>query len=160
MQTDLGEESQARMRKTMIVTLAVSAAAASACGSNSPYANKPSPPQPVDMAVYIGDSHISVSPSAVGAGPVVFTVTNQSSNSESLKILRTGATGDPLANTGPINPQGTAQVTVSFSSQGDYTLSTSNGTTDASLAAKAPIQPATIHIGPARGHATQQLLQP
>lgn len=150
------------MRKTTSLLLAVSAVAVSGCGSSGAFANKPPPAQPVDLTVYINSAKVSVSPATVGAGPVVFTVTNQSTQSESLAILPAGASaGQALADTGPINPQGTAQVTVNFSSQGDYTVgTTAGGPSDASQSQGSSIQAATIHIGPQRANSSGQLLNP
>src|SRR5437764_394350 len=92
------------------------------CGSSSPFANKPRPATPVNLTVYVNDSRVSVSPSSVGAGPVIFIVTNQASKTESVTIQSAGA-NQALATTGPINPQATAEVTVDFQS-GDYTITT------------------------------------
>jgi len=144
-------------RRTTIGMLAVSALAVSACGSSSEGATTPRPPAPVNLTVYINDSRVSLSPSSVGAGPVAFIITNQASQAESVAILPRGtAAGQPLANTGPINPQATAQVTVNFSKPGDYSLSTSG---DAGSSGSA-IQAATLTVGKARGNSNNQLLQP
>lgn len=153
------------MRMKTIGMLAVGALGVSACGSTTTYANKPRPPDPVNLTVYISDSRISVSPTSVGAGPVVFIVTNQAAGAQSLTIRSSGSGsggGQALADTGPINPQGTAQVKVDFSSAGDYTVSTSGGTaTDASLAApSSSTHSATVHIGPPRPASNGNLLQP
>jgi hypothetical protein len=89
----------------------------------------------------------------VGAGPVAFIITNQAGQAESLAVLRAGnATGRPLANTGPINPQATAQVTVNFTSPGRYSLSTGGD--------GGSIRAASIHIGNPRSSSDNQLLQP
>ena len=110
-------------RKTTIGMLAVSALAVSACGATSKGATTPRPPAPVNLTVYIDNSRVSVSPSRVGAGPVAFIITNQATQAESLAILRArSAAGQALADTGPINPQATAQVTVNFTAPGLYTL--------------------------------------
>lgn len=150
------------MRKTTSLLVALSAVSIAGCGSSGTFANKPAPPQPVNVTVYINSSKISMAPSNVGAGPVNFIVTNQASSSESLTILPAGAAaGQPLADTGPINPQGTAQVTVNFSSKGDYTVAIgSAGTSDAAAATQSSIQPATIHIGTPRAGGSSQLLNP
>ena len=68
---------------------------------------------------------MSVSPSVGRRRPGEFIITNQARQAESLAILRAGAAaGQPLADTGPINPQATAQVTVNLSSPGRYSLAT------------------------------------
>ena len=124
--------------------LAASALALTACGSTSSGAVTPRPPAPVNLTVYIDNGSVSVSPSSVGAGPVTFIITNQASQAESLSILRSSSSaGDPLASTGPINPQATAQVTVNFCSRGTYSLST--GAADAGTGSS--IRPASIAVG-------------
>jgi hypothetical protein len=137
--------------------LALSALAVSACGSsNSRGASTPRPPAPLNLTVYIDNSRVSVSPSSVGAGPVAFIITNQASQAESLAVLPSGAAaGQALANTGPINPQATAQVTVNFS-PGEYSLSTAGGDVSTGPAIRA----ASIHVGPARASSDNQVLQP
>lgn len=132
------------------------------CGARTHFADQPRPPSPVNLTVYINDQRVSVSPTSVGAGPVVFIVTNQSSQSEGLTVLPAGTgAAQPLADTGPISPQATAQVTVDFSTPGDYTVTTSNtATTDAAAAVPKVIRPALLHIGPERASASGQLLSP
>jgi hypothetical protein len=143
-------------RRTTIGMLAVSALAVSACGASSQGATTPRPPAPVDLTVYIDNSRVSVSPSSVGAGPVAFIITNQASQAESLAVLPAGsAAGQPLADTGPINPQATAQVTVNFPSPGTYSLSTGgDGGSGSSVRA------ASLRVGKARANSNNQLLQP
>ncbi|MEO8968546.1 MAG: hypothetical protein ABI355_13050 [Solirubrobacteraceae bacterium] len=132
----------------------------SACGSvggTSPSAARP--PAPVNLTVYVNDARVSVSPESVGAGPVVFIVTNQASRAEALAISRAGQ-NQPLASTAPINPQGTTQVAVDFQ-PGDYTIATaSHGSTDAQLSQASSIRSAQIHIGRERANSSSQLLQP
>jgi hypothetical protein len=136
--------------------LAVSALAVSACGSSSQGATTPRPPAPVNLTVYIDNSRVSVSPTTVGAGAVTFIITNQASQAESLAVMQAGsAAGQPLANTGPINPQATAQVTVNFTSPGSYSLSTGGDGGDGST-----IRAASITVGKAQGNSNNQLLQP
>ena len=78
-----------------------------ACGGSSgSFQNKPRPPVPVNLTVYINSARVSVSPSSVGAGPVVFIVTNAAQQTESL-LIQSADGSHTLANTGPINPQTT-----------------------------------------------------
>jgi hypothetical protein len=133
------------------------------CGATSgSNPDKPRPPTPVNLTVYISNSRVSVSPDTVGAGPVVFIVTNQARSTQSLSISQAGfSTNNALANTGPINPQATATVTVDFKDQGDYTVDTSGGgSTQATQALPSGIQSATVHVGPPRPNGSNQLLQP
>ena len=140
--------------------LGASAMAISACGSSggkSPVAATPAPP--INLAVYINDSRVSISPRAIGAGPVVFVVTNQASHSESLSISPAGKSR-AVASTAPINPQGTTQVSVNFS-PGNYTVATGpHGSTDASLTQPSSIRPALVHVGHARPSGNNDLLEP
>jgi hypothetical protein len=139
--------------------LAVAAATVAGCGGGSHFANQSRPPAPVNLTVYINDMRVSVSPSSVGAGPVQLIVTNQASNAESLQVQQAG--GSSVADTGPISPQGTAQVTVDLSPPGDYTVGIApSSSTQAAAATPTGIQPAVVHVGTARAGSSSQLLQP
>jgi hypothetical protein len=146
------------MRIRTIGAMAVSAALVTACGSTGgKSAALLRPPSPVNLSVYISDSRISVSPASVGAGPIVFIVTNQSSQSESLAISDGAHT---LASTAPINPQGTTQVTVEVN-PGTYTIATApHGATDAQQSQPSAIAGATLHVGHQRSSSSNQVLQP
>lgn len=145
------------MRRMMIGTLGCCALAAAGCGSSTTFADRPRPPIPLNLTVYINDARVSVSPDTVGAGPIVFIVTNQASQAETLQIQ---SGGQSLAATGPINPQATASVKVTVP-QGEYTMTTgSGGTTDAALATAPAIQSVRLHIGPPRPSGKNEVLQP
>jgi hypothetical protein len=142
--------------------LVFAAAGVSGCGGSTHFANRPRPPSPVNLTVYINNQRISISPSSVGAGPVVLIVTNQASNAESLRVLPAGAAAaQPLADTGPISPQGTAQVTVNLDSPGDYSVAIApNSSTEAAAALPTGIRAALVHVGKPRASASNQLLAP
>jgi hypothetical protein len=146
------------MRITMIGAVAVTAVAVSACGSTGgKSAALLRPPTPVNLSVYINDSRISVSPTKVGAGPIVFVITNQASHAEALAISTGSRT---LATTAPINPQGTTQVTVD-TRPGTYTVAAApHGATEAQLTQVSPIAGASIHVGHLRPSSSNQVLQP
>ncbi len=148
------------MRRTTFGILTAGTLALAGCGSGgTTFANKPRPPSPVNLSVYVNNSRVSVSPVAVGAGPVVFIVTNSASRTESINVQGPG--GENLATTGPINPQSTAQVTVDFRDPGAYSVATGRaGATLAAANAPSRIQAATIHVGRPRPSASDQLLQP
>jgi hypothetical protein len=150
------------MRTTRIGLLALTTAAIVGCGGGSHFANKPKPAIPVNITVYVNNARVSVSPSSVGAGPVVFIVTNQANTAQSVQVLPAGQTGaQALAATGPINPQGTAQVTVNLTSPGAYTIGTAmGGSSDATIASPTSIQPALLRVGPPRPNGSNALLQP
>jgi hypothetical protein len=148
------------MRIRMIGIVGACALVVTACGTaggKSPTVLRP--PTPINLTVYVNDSKVSVSPASVGAGPVVFIVTNQASQAEALAISKSGQ-AHPLASTAPINPQGTTQVSVNFR-PGDYTIATaSHGSTDAALSEPASIRSASIHIGRERQSSASSVLQP
>jgi hypothetical protein len=144
------------MRRTTIGILAALSSAVAGCGSGSTFKNEPRPPTPVDLTVYINNARVSLSPSSVGAGPVIFIVTNQSAHTQALHVQGPGT----HATTGPIHPEATSEVTVDFQ-PGDYVVTTGpNGATDASNAAPSSIHPASLHIGAPRKSADNVLLQP
>lgn len=145
-----------RIRMIGIAGMSLAAVACGSTGGSSPTVSRP--PTPINMSVFVNDSRISVSPSRVGAGPVVFIVTNQASKAEALAISRYGA-ASPLASTAPINPDGTTQLSVDFQ-PGDYTIATSRRGTEAQLSEPSPIRSASIHIGHERQSANNALLQP
>ncbi len=132
----------------------------SACGGGGGrFASQARPPTAVNVTVYVNDASVSVSPSSLGAGPVVFIVTNQASQSEALTISRAGQS-HPLASTAPINPQATTQVSVNFK-PGEYTVGiAAHGSTDASLSQPSSMRPASLHIGRERQSSGSELLQP
>jgi hypothetical protein len=150
------------MRRTTLGTLAVTAVVAAGCGGGTHFANHPRPPAPVNLTVYINDRAVSVSPASVGAGPVVFIITNQSSNAESLAVASAGnSSAQPLADTGPISPQATAQLTVDLNNPGQYTVGIAQGSsTEAAAATPTGIRPALIHVGNRRASSNNDLQQP
>lgn len=148
------------MRIRRIAIVGASTLVLTACGSvGGKSASALRPPTPINLTVYVDNARVSVSPESVGAGPVVFIVTNQASNAEALAISKSGQS-HPLASTAPINPQGTTQVAVDFR-PGDYTISTAgHGATDAQLSQTSSIRSASIHIGHERASSSNNLLQP
>jgi hypothetical protein len=148
------------MRIRTIGQVAATALILTACGTTGgKSASVLRPANPVNLTVYVNDSRVSVSPATVGAGPVVFIVTNQATHAEALAISKDGG-GHTLASTAPINPQGTTQVSVDFK-PGDYTITTgAHGKTDAQLSQQSSIRPASIHIGRPRPSSSNQLMQP
>jgi hypothetical protein len=140
--------------------LGVAAAALTGCGGGSHFANRPRPPAPINLTVYVNDQRVSVSPTKIGAGPVVFIITNQASNAESLAVTSSGGSS-PLADTGPISPQATAQLPVDLKSPGDYTVGiAANSSTEAAAATPTGIRPALIHVGSPRASSNNQVGQP
>jgi hypothetical protein len=130
-----------RMEPRSLTALAVAVALAG-CGSSTKFANQPRPPTPIDLTAYVDNQRVLLSPTSVGAGPLVFLITNQASRSVSLMLL--APSGATLASTGPINPNSTQKVTVDTTGEGDGT----------------GIQPARLRVGPQRANGDNVLLQP
>ncbi|HEY4279159.1 MAG TPA: hypothetical protein VGM91_13135 [Conexibacter sp.] len=124
------------------------------CGSSSDYANERRPPRPRNIAVSVTDGRIGVAPGEIGAGPVVLIVTNQSERSRDLRLAAPSGSGtacvDADTSSGPINPMGTARVSVTLV-QGACVLTTGS--------ASGP-RPATLRVGPERPSAQADLMQP
>ncbi len=149
------------MRTRTFATITAAAVAVAGCRGGSQLVNEPRPPAPVNLAVYVNDSRISVSPDTVGAGQIIFIVTNQASRTESLTVHPSGNPNRALASTGPINPEATAQVTVDLQGPRDYTIAAGkDGTNEAARATATPIEPGRLHVGRPRRSASNALLQP
>jgi hypothetical protein len=146
------------VRIWLAVILAAGAVALTGCGSSGGTAvSRVGPPNPLSVSVLITNQRVVASPATFGAGPVLFTVTNQASVSQTLAIFRGPSTR--VADTAPLNPQGSTQVSVIFR-QGRYTLSAGfHGRTDAQLNAR-QIQPITIVVGRSRPSSDSTLLTP
>jgi hypothetical protein len=140
------------------VVVAASAVALTGCGSSGGTAvSRVGPPNPLSVSVLITNSRVVASPSRFGAGPVLFTVTNQASDSRTLQIFR--GRDVRVADTAPLNPQGSTQVSVVFN-RGRYRLSVaSRARTEAQLAA-ARTRPLTILVGRTRRSSDSTLLTP
>src|SRR5215207_11214799 len=112
-------ETQATMRTRMLGALSATLIIVGAgCGSSERYDNADRPPAPVNVSVSLMPGRIAVSPTRIGAGPVVLLIANESGRSRELTLAasREGASGcvDNDASSGPIHPQGTARVKVSL----------------------------------------------
>lgn len=132
-----------------LVTIAALTAAATiaACGGTRHFADIPRPPLPVDLSVYIGGTHVSVSPDRIGAGPVILFVTNQAGRTRALSLNAPG--GKQLATSGGIDAGQAAQVTADPTHAGVYTLRAGPG-----------IPATTLTVGRPRPNADNALLQP
>jgi hypothetical protein len=134
------------------------AVAAAGCGSSGGTAvSRVGPPNPLSVSVLITNARVLASPARFGAGPVLFTVTNQASRARALQIFR--GRGMRVADTAPLNPQGSTQVSVVVA-KGRYTLTAgSRARTDAQLDAP-QTQPLTIIVGRTRRSSGSTLLTP
>ncbi len=125
--------------------LLVATAALAGCGSTAPYANLPRPPQLVTITSAVAHGHVLVSPSTIGAGPVMLVVANETGASQQVTVSRPA----PLAlsvQTGPINPGGTATLQIDLR-PGSYVVQADDPTVAATQ----------ILVGPSRPSSQDQL---
>jgi hypothetical protein len=117
------------------------------CGGGTHYADKNKPAPPINLTAVVNDQAISASPASFGAGPVVFYVSNEGSQTETLSIVKL-STEKIVADTGPINPGTPSQVQVNFT-PGEY-----------AVVANGKITPANLHVGKSRANGDGVLLEP
>lgn len=120
------------------------AVALSGCGEVEVYDSKERPPATLTLATYIGPNGISVSPRAIGAGPVLVVITNQKPELARLRIV-----GEQVDQTVAVNPLDTANIKLNFV-PGGYSFS----------AGDAPGAQTRVAVGPPRPSAQNELLQP
>jgi hypothetical protein len=138
-----------RMRRVMVVS-AMTVIALSGCGGGTDFANKPRPPVPLQLTGVITKAKVTISPSKVGAGPVVITVSNQTGQSRTLTLDGQGL----QERVGPINPLDTAQLQKTLK-PGRYTV-----TAGSEQATAKEIAPATLVIGKERASGSDKVLLP
>jgi hypothetical protein len=138
-----------RMRRTA-AALAAAAVALAGCGGGDDFANEPRPPVPLQLTGVITAEKVTISPSKVGAGPVVITVSNQTERSRTLTLDGEGV----QERVGPINPLDTAQLQKTLE-PGRYTV-----TAGSEAATAREISPATLVIGKERPSASDRVLLP
>jgi hypothetical protein len=138
-----------RMRRVIVVS-AMAVIALSGCGGGKDFANKPRPPVPLQLTGVITEAKVTISPSKVGAGPVVITVSNQSGESRTLTLDGQGR----QERVGPINPLDTAQLQKTLT-PGRYTV-----TAGSEQATAKSIAPATLVIGKERASGSDKVLLP
>jgi hypothetical protein len=140
------------------VMLAVSGFALVGCGSSGGTAvSRVGPPNPLGVSVLITNAHVVATPERFGAGPVLFTVTNQATGSRTLEIFRGRRTR--IADTAPLNPQGSTQVSVVVD-QGRYRLSAGSRPSAGAPLGAGHTKPLTIVVGRTRRSSGSTLLAP
>jgi hypothetical protein len=107
------------MQNSRRTTLAIALTGALAAGvlgcGNEKHENRLRPPAPVLLGASITPERISISPRAVGAGPITLVFTNLTGASQQVTFESAGAPGSTNSpgirqQTGPINPNDTAQL--------------------------------------------------
>jgi hypothetical protein len=130
----------------------LAAAVLAGCGASQDYRNDARPPAPIVLTASISDQRVSVSPHAVGAGPISLIVTNQTKAAQRLTLESADAAGQGPGLkqvTAPISPRDTATLKADVG-PGRYTVHVVG---DGILAA-------ALRVGPQRESAQNDLLQP
>jgi hypothetical protein len=141
-----------RIRVAALLSGAAAAALMVAgCGGSKDFADKPRPAAAITLTGTIKDSGVSVSPSRVGAGPVVIMISNQTQSSHTLTL--DGGDIAPVR-TGPINPADTGQIKRTLA-PGSYVVKAGS-----EKAVSREIPPAHLLIGKARPSSNDQLELP
>jgi hypothetical protein len=138
-----------RMRRVTLASALVALAIAG-CGGGKEFANKPRPPVPLQLSGVITKQKVTISPNKVGAGPVVITVSNQTSQSRTLTLDGNGI----QERVGPINPLDTATLQKTLK-PGRYKV-----TAGSDAATVRTVQSATLVIGKERPSASNKVLLP
>jgi hypothetical protein len=132
--------------------LIVALVALAGCGGGDDFENKPRPPVPLQLTGVITKEKVTISPADVGAGPVVITVSNQTTRSHTLTLE--GGPKNIQERVGPINPLDTATIQKTLET-GTYTVKAGS-----SQAVTREITPAELTIGPPRKSASDRVLLP
>ncbi len=117
---------------------------ASGCGEDD-FENEPRPPSPVELTAAIDQNSVTIAPSDPGAGLVVITISNQTS--EATQLVLEGPTD---ASSGEIPPRGTGTIKAALE-EGEYEASAGNDAT---------IEPMDLTVGPPRESSQNDLLLP
>ena len=139
-----------RLRRASALVALACAAVASGCGASSD-ANENRPPAPINVTANISNSRVIIDPVAIGAGPIVLIVTNQSDASQEITLESAPSASTPglTETTGLVNPTDTGQIQL-FAPPGRYRLGVGDDAID----------PATLVVGPERETSQNQLLLP
>jgi hypothetical protein len=137
-----------RARATTAAVLAAGLVVAG-CGEED-FANEPRPPVPVELTGVIQNDAVTVSPSRLGAGPVLITMSNQTDSP--ITITLDGASIRDRV--GPVPPLDTATIQKTLD-PGRYEVRAGS---DVALPRK--IRPARLDIGQERKSSSSDLLLP
>lgn len=125
-----------------------------ACGEDD-FENEPRPPVPLAITGVVTEDEVTVSPSRFGAGPIVLTISNQTSRSHRIELQGQDESGTEISEiTGPVNPQDTATIQQTLP-PGEYQVSANSESPRVSS-----IRPDTLTVGPPRPDASDELELP
>ena len=122
---------------------------ASGCGGED-FENKPRPPVPIELTGVIQADKVTVSPNKVGAGPVLITLSNQTSEAHTVTLE-----GDTVKERiGPVQPEDTATIQKTLA-RGTYQVRAGSA-----VAVPKEIQPAVLNVTTERKDSNNRLLLP
>jgi hypothetical protein len=123
--------------------------AGAGCGEDD-FENRPRPPVAVELTGVIQEDKVTVSPSRVGAGPVLITISNQTKAAHTVTLE-----GETIRErVGPVNPLDTATIQKTLK-RGSYEVSAGS-----QRAVSREIEPAQLSIGKPRKSSSDELLLP
>jgi hypothetical protein len=115
------------------------------------------PPAPVYLSVYVDGRAVSISPAALGAGPVRVLISSEAPGPLLLQIARGGLT---LAQSAPIASGGTGQLSIDLKPGIYVVLTRQVHEAEAQFGTPGAIAPAALVVGASRPSASNALLQP
>jgi hypothetical protein len=81
-----------------------------ACGDDD-FANERRPAVALAITGVITEQRVEISPSEIAGGPIILTISNQTPESHQVTLVGESDDGTEIRQvTGPINPEGTAQI--------------------------------------------------
>ena len=119
------------------------------CGEED-FANEPRPPVPVELTGVIQDDAVTVSPSRIGAGPLLITMSNQTRNEVMITLEGESITDE----VGPVPPLDTATIQKTLD-PGLYEVQAGSD-----VALPREIRPAELEIDRERDSSSSDLLLP
>ena len=137
-----------RARATTAAVLAAGLVIAG-CGEED-FANEPRPPVPVELTGVVQDEGVTVSPSRIGAGPILITMSNQTRNEVVITLEGESITDE----VGPVPPLDTATIQKTL----DPGLYEVRAGSDVALPRE--IRPAELEIGRERPSSSDDVLLP
>jgi hypothetical protein len=119
------------------------------CGDED-FENEPRPPVPVELTGVIQDDAVTVSPSRIGAGPLLITMSNQTRHEVVITLEGESITDE----VGPVPPLETATIQKTLD-PGLYEVQAGSD-----VALPREIRPAELEIGRERDSSSSDLLLP
>lgn len=132
-----------------VAGLAAAAALVAGCGEDD-FKNEPRPAVPVELTGVIQEDKVTVSPSKIGAGPILITISNQTEQARTITLE-----GEQIsAKTGSVAPLDTETIAKTLG-PGRYEVRAGSD-----KAVKKEIAPAVLAIGKERRASNDELLLP